>query len=186
MFLWTQRTCAVQDLATEMNRLELDGWEIFQIFPGPHPTIVASRSAESEEVEEAIRAAPPATPLSAAAPGAAPDPNVKVVTEYGDRVRIASDQPWWQEAREMARTKKIQAIKLVRSRTGLGLKDAKSLVEQHIMTDDVPSSTSQASWRAEALHLLRTGRKIQAIKLVRSHNSQMGLKEAKAFVEAME
>jgi len=89
----------------------------------------------------------------------------------------------------------IQAIKLVRERTSLGLKEAKDMVD-HV--DDgalSPSSSSPAissmefgnahiNVDDEARRLVAAGSKIEAIKLVRERNG-LGLKEAKEYVERL-
>jgi ribosomal protein L7/L12 len=90
-------------------------------------------------------------------------------------------------------SQKIEAIKLVREHTGMGLKEAKDYVEaiEHGGTPELPTPPSQpAPLQAGALDsqvraLLTRNRKIEAIKLVRGHTG-MGLKEAKDYVEAIE
>lgn len=75
----------------------------------------------------------------------------------------------------------VLAIKLLREATGLGLKEAKELVEQHMQDveaepTDLPPSITDA---------LRRGQKIEAIKLLREHTG-LGLAEAKRMVESMD
>lgn len=91
----------------------------------------------------------------------------------------------------LGRGRKIEAIKLVRERTGLGLKDAKELVER--LESGGETGEIQAGTRAglpdadlgEVRRALGQGRKIEAIKLVRERTG-MGLKEAKDFVESLD
>jgi ribosomal protein L7/L12 len=94
----------------------------------------------------------------------------------------------------LARGQKIEAIKRYREYTGLGLKEAKDAVEAMARSDmlDRPKpkrepverlSDHQIAGQVELL--LRSGRKIEAIKLYREHTG-LGLKEAKDWVEALE
>jgi ribosomal protein L7/L12 len=88
---------------------------------------------------------------------------------------------------------KIQAIKLVRERSNVGLKEAKAYVDglergeappppsaRPVTLDDVPPGLVE-----EAGTLLARGQKIEAIKLVREHTG-MGLKAAKDWVDRLE
>jgi ribosomal protein L7/L12 len=86
---------------------------------------------------------------------------------------------------------KIQAIKIVRQLTSLGLKEAKDIVEALESGNSSPLSVKKdtgfnfpPSVQQEILTLIRAGNKIEAIKLVRK-NSGAGLKEAKDFVESL-
>lgn len=83
----------------------------------------------------------------------------------------------------------IEAIKIVREKTGLGLKEAKDLVDQYATQG--PQTTSQsethprvssAHMPTEAINALQKGSKIDAIRFIREEN-KMGLKDAKDFVE---
>jgi len=87
---------------------------------------------------------------------------------------------------------KIQAIKLVRERSEMGLKAAKAYVDglergealpppsRPVTLDDLPPELV-----AEAGTFLARGQKIEAIKLVREHTG-MGLKAAKDWVDRLE
>ena len=90
---------------------------------------------------------------------------------------------------------KIEAIKIVRQQTNMGLKEAKDYVER-LAKDELPVlSDTQASapsarvapgdMESRILILLAQHQKIEAIKLVREQTG-MGLKEAKDYVEALE
>lgn len=92
----------------------------------------------------------------------------------------------------LARDQKIEAIKLVREHTKLGLKEAKDYVdalERGEVVATLPSappappqlSTSELDTQVRSL--ARTN-KIEAIKLVRQHTG-LGLKEAKDYVEQL-
>jgi ribosomal protein L7/L12 len=95
----------------------------------------------------------------------------------------------------VAQGKKIQAIKLVREHTGLGLKEAKDLVDR--MADSaavgaldlpaagpqLPPSSDDVMARVRAL--AAQGKKINAIKELRDHTPGLGLKEAKDIVEGL-
>lgn len=86
--------------------------------------------------------------------------------------------------------KKIQAIKLVREKHGVGLKEAKEYVERlqkHQPTNMPKKATMRdiPAVRDEALRLVREGKKIEAIKLMQDATG-IGLKEAKSLVEKLE
>ena len=95
----------------------------------------------------------------------------------------------------LASGQKIQAIKLVRELTGIGLKEAKDYVESlppASLELDVGSVNVEASSaspatqeiEAEVGALLASGNKIAAIKRVRELTG-MGLKAAKDFVDSL-
>jgi ribosomal protein L7/L12 len=85
---------------------------------------------------------------------------------------------------------KIEAIKRVREQTGLGLKEAKDLVDA--MEQGAPvtlhahksSSEFHGDLDREARKLAAAGHKLEAIKLVREQKN-LGLKEAKDYVERL-
>lgn len=93
-----------------------------------------------------------------------------------------------------ARGDTIQAVKMVREMTGLGLKEAKDYVDA--LPNAPPITTiarqmamaasaapgSGASMRTEAAALVGRGQMIEAIKMVRERTG-MGLKEAKDYVD---
>ena len=82
------------------------------------------------------------------------------------------------------RNEKIQAIKLYRERTGVGLKEAKDAVEALATQYPPISHRNTVTGNADYLELARRGETIQAIKLYRERTGA-GLKEAKDAVEAM-
>lgn len=79
--------------------------------------------------------------------------------------------------------RKIQAIKAVREATGLGLDEARRILESGTLDpgrqDIAPGQPLPADVRAA----LETGNKIEAIRLLRE-STGLGLKEAKERVEA--
>ena len=88
---------------------------------------------------------------------------------------------------------KIEAIRLCREATGLGLAEAKTFVEQVEVSSGVPLAdpAAVASATEEALNelsrLLFAGEKIQAIKFYREHMQiGAGLAESKEQVERLE
>jgi ribosomal protein L7/L12 len=89
--------------------------------------------------------------------------------------------------------KKIEAIKLVREQTGLGLKEAKDAVEA-IERGEMPELTLHATIATHGVsgvdldeinELLLQNKKIEAIKLYREQTGA-GLQEAKDAIEAIE
>ena len=95
----------------------------------------------------------------------------------------------FEEARLLARQgRKIEAIKIVREKTGLGLKEAKDLVETPGWADTPGSLHAPAPAppdRMEEVHaLVAANQLINAIKLYRELTG-VGLKEAKEAVDAI-
>jgi ribosomal protein L7/L12 len=131
--------------------------------------------------------APAAEPVPGEPAAASPDgsPTASMTMAAADSVVRAM----------VGRGEKIQAIKMVREMTGLGLEDAKNYVEalpnapsmmtvarQMMMASS--SSAGGASVRTEAIALLNRDQTIEAIKLVRERTG-MGLKEAKDYVDSL-
>ena len=91
----------------------------------------------------------------------------------------------------LQRRQKIQAIKLVREQTGMGLKEAKDAVERverggRLGRGHRPKPIMLAGDEvlAQARRLKADGRAIEAIKLIRQH-SGLGLKEAKDIYDGL-
>ena len=92
----------------------------------------------------------------------------------------------------IARGETIEAIKRVRAATGLGLKEAKDLVDayrhpgaanrQSSATGALDGNGGELIVPSAAAAALQRGNIIEAIKLIREAN-RLGLKEAKAAVE---
>jgi ribosomal protein L7/L12 len=86
----------------------------------------------------------------------------------------------------------IEAIKLLRAATGLGLKEAKDLVDAHrsgktvsvVLLAHSESLPASGPLPQPVMQALRNGNKIEAIKLLREETG-LGLKEAKDAVEAL-
>jgi ribosomal protein L7/L12 len=81
----------------------------------------------------------------------------------------------------------IEAIKLLRASTGLGLKEAKDVIDAHFQGKPMPgigqSTTPGTALPASVIAALQRGKKIEAIGLLREQ-SGLGLKEAKDAVDA--
>lgn len=86
----------------------------------------------------------------------------------------------------IAAGKKIEAVRLLRDKTGISLAAAKQAVEAHDLTI-APASTatgpSAPALAGNVLAELARGNKIEAIKLLRQ-GTGLGLKEAKDAVDA--
>ena len=82
----------------------------------------------------------------------------------------------------MTAGQKIDAIRLLRQQTGLGLAEAKSAVETGLVPDSAEIATNFAALPSEVAAALASGDKIKAIKLLR-RTQGMGLKQAKAIVD---
>ena len=85
------------------------------------------------------------------------------------------------------RRNKIEAIKIVREETGLGLKEAKDVVERYV-AGDPPFSSQPPRTRdgnpmpLAAVSALQNGKLIEAIRIVREAHG-IGLKDAKDTVD---
>lgn len=91
--------------------------------------------------------------------------------------------------RELTGGQKIRAIKIVRDATGMGLRDAKALVERTGHDPAAPDASApprargiDAEVAAEVRALLAAGRPVQAVKAVRAATG-LGLKDAKELVD---
>jgi ribosomal protein L7/L12 len=88
------------------------------------------------------------------------------------------------EALEQGQT--IEAIKRLRSATGLGRKEAKEAIDRHLGGEPArarPSIAAMAALPFAVAAALRKGDKLEAIRLMREKGG-LGLKEAKDAVEA--
>jgi ribosomal protein L7/L12 len=83
---------------------------------------------------------------------------------------------------------KIEAIKIIRKETGIGLTDAKALIERYLadpsstFAPDLPASPADDRFPVAAATALYNGSKIKAIRIVREEKG-IGLKDAKEIVE---
>ncbi len=86
----------------------------------------------------------------------------------------------------LASGRKIDAIRLLRERTGLGLAQAKAAVEAGFLPDAAPTPALQpgpaGSLPSEVHAALAAGKLLQAIKLLRQTKG-VGLKQAKAMAD---
>lgn len=138
---------------------------------------------ESKDFVEALEAGtPPPIPSSSIAPPPAP--------VFTDRVGAGVD--WERIRQELAHGRKIEAIKIYREQTGVGLKEAKDAVEMFErgqippspstpLTSPVPPGTTDLG---QVRFLLSQGKKLEAVKLYREQTGT-GLKEALEVIEAM-
>jgi hypothetical protein len=86
----------------------------------------------------------------------------------------------------LAAGKKIQAIKIIREETGLGLKEAKGVADSLAAGRPVPDATtpSRPDLASRVRELKAAGRMEQAVFLVRGETG-MGQQEAEAFINAL-
>jgi ribosomal protein L7/L12 len=91
--------------------------------------------------------------------------------------------------RELQAGRKINAIKLYREMTGLGLKEAKDAIDEmekgQMPSPSVASPQTSGDAMGQVEQELRAGRKINAVKLYREAYG-VGLKEAKDAVDEMD
>ncbi|MFT4260483.1 ribosomal protein L7/L12 [Microbacterium sp.] len=121
-----------------------------------------------------------------------PAPSTTAVPVIRSALRTLSPEAAAEISRLIAVGRRIEAIKVYREHTSVGLKEAKDAVEAW-PASSVPYAPSvpapiagrmlSASVSAEIDGLLAVGRKIEAIKVYREHTG-VGLKEAKDAVEA--
>ena len=88
-------------------------------------------------------------------------------------------------AEALQKGKKIEAIKRYRAETGVGLKEAKEVIEGVQNPVKAPATLPPESLKQEVVEMLQANRKIGAIKLYREQTG-MGLKEAKEAVEEIQ
>ena len=88
-------------------------------------------------------------------------------------------------AAALKRGNKLEAVKLLRDATGLGLQEAKDTVESaQAGTDDFkPASDNLPTMSAQVNAAIQQGKKLEAIRLFREENG-VDLKEAKDAIEA--
>ena len=86
----------------------------------------------------------------------------------------------------LQRGETIEAIKRLRAATGLGLKEAKDVIDEYASGNPVVVTGVHASqpFSDAVMQAARSGNKIEAIKLLREQTG-LGLKEAKDAIEAL-
>jgi ribosomal protein L7/L12 len=124
-------------------------------------------------------------------PASPPPPDLTAFDDAAFRARVVD---------EIEAGRKIDAIKIVRERTRLGLADAKALVEalesgadgvdlslarQDVAQDVASAAIADPDLAAQLVLELAAGRKVEAIKLLRERTG-LGLKEAKDAIEALD
>lgn len=87
----------------------------------------------------------------------------------------------------LQRGDKIEAIRRLRESSGLGLKEAKEAIEQHLLGHPAhaPAARSSSRLPAAVVEALRQRKKVQAIRLLREQTG-LGLKDAKDAVDAFQ
>jgi ribosomal protein L7/L12 len=85
----------------------------------------------------------------------------------------------------LQRGSSIEAIKLLRESTGLGLKEAKDIIDQHLKGNPapLPVAADQASLSSAVAAALESGNKIEAIRRLRKETG-LGLKQSKELIES--
>lgn len=76
----------------------------------------------------------------------------------------------------------LEAIKILRESSGVGLKEAKDRIDQHLRGVSASVIPAVGSLPPAVVEAMRQGQKIEAIKLLREQTG-LGLKEAKQAVE---
>ena len=87
----------------------------------------------------------------------------------------------------LARGQQIEAIRLLREASGLGLKETKGLIDAHLADKPMPVPTRHgdaAAIPAEVAEALRQGKMIEAIKLLRAHTG-LGLQASKDRLDSL-
>ena len=141
------------------------------------PIILAKLLSGSRDTKKVLGAEPRSKPASAPGRAAAPTAGEAVRQEVG---------------RLLTQDRKLDAIKLMRDKSGLTLAAAKDAVE---LMEKLPASAPpppglvatirQAQEMSDEVQkLVAKGQKIQAIKLIRERTG-MGLKEAKDLVDRL-
>ncbi|MGH8049984.1 MAG: ribosomal protein L7/L12 [Arenimonas sp.] len=89
-------------------------------------------------------------------------------------------------AEALQRSETIEAIKRLRAATGLGLKEAKDVIDDYVAGNTITVTSAHASHQFPdaVMQAFRNGNKIEAIKLLREKTG-LGLKEAKDAIEAL-
>ena len=76
----------------------------------------------------------------------------------------------------------VEAIRLLRQQSGMGLREAKDAVESYLRGEAVPDSPREAKIPVAAISALQEGRLIDAIRFTREAN-RIGLQDSKQAVE---
>ncbi len=87
----------------------------------------------------------------------------------------------------LQRGDKLEAIRRLRESSGLGLKEAKEAIEQHLLGHPAhaPAARSSSRLPAAVVEALRQRKKVEAIRLLREQTG-LGLKDAKDAVDAFQ
>jgi ribosomal protein L7/L12 len=87
----------------------------------------------------------------------------------------------------LGRGQPIEAIRLLREATGLGLKDAKDAIDAHLRGESVmlPSAETADATPPDVLEALQRGNKIEAVRRMRAHTG-LDLKASKQRVDVLQ
>ena len=87
----------------------------------------------------------------------------------------------------LQRGNQVEAIKLLRESTGLGLKEAKDAIDTHLSRRSTPTDArvSLTSLPTAVTDALRRGDRVEAVRLIRESGG-LGLMEAKEAIESFQ
>jgi ribosomal protein L7/L12 len=88
----------------------------------------------------------------------------------------------------LARGQQIEAIRLLREATGLGLKEAKDAIDAHLRGESVmlpPAGGMAEATPPDVLEALQQGDKIEAVRRMRAHTG-LDLKASKERVDVLQ
>lgn len=108
----------------------------------------------------------------------------QLLAQSAPRGGAQAPDPYTEVRASLANGRKIEAIKIYRELTGVGLKEAKEAVEAMMASPSAAAVPSSNADLEPVRALMAKGKKIDAIKLYRELKG-VGLKEAKDAVEAM-
>jgi hypothetical protein len=118
-------------------------------------------------------------------PGFHPEPPVQSPIAWQQALSVSLSPPAEAEIRRLiGQNRKIQAIKVMREQTGLGLKEAKGLVEAMAAGRPVTTAPSGASLSDQVRAFENSGDHDSAVAIVRAQTG-MTAPEAEAFIAAL-
>jgi ribosomal protein L7/L12 len=200
-----ERRPVTPDLDARLRELAADGKQIVAIKELRQATGMGLR--EAKEHVFALTPEPPRRDLDRVLALVAQGKKIEAIKEMRERTgwnladakayvdRLAAEPPVFHEnpdhlarVRELAAAgRKIEAIKVQRQYTGMGLKQAKQFVEALEITGEPPAAPRaelSLAAMAQVRELMAAGKTIQAVKLVRE-DTGWGLKQAKNFVDSL-
>lgn len=200
-----ERRPVTPDLDARLGELAADGKQIVAIKVLRQATGMGLR--EAKEHVFALTPEPPRRDLDRVLALVAQGKKIEAIKELRERTgwglaeakvyveQLTATPPAFHEnpghlarVRELAAGgRKIEAIKLQRQFTGMGLKEAKQFVEALETTGEPPAAPRaelSLAAMAQVRELMAAGKTIQAVKLVRE-DTGWGLKQAKDFVDSL-